>query len=147
MTARILDGTATLRTIKTELAERVTALKERGITPGLGTVLVGDDPGSRWYVAAKHRDCAQIGIRSIQRELPAGTGQAEVEAVVDELNADPECTAFLVQLPTGRDHRTAPPVPRADRRSRGRRSRPRHHRWTPARPAAVSPVGERDRHR
>ena len=64
MTARILDGTATLRTIKAELAERVTALKERGVTPGLGTVLVGDDPGSHWYVGAKHNDCASIGFNA-----------------------------------------------------------------------------------
>ncbi len=71
--------------------------------PGLGTVLVGDDPASQWYVQAKHRDCAEIGIASIERELPAGTTQAEVEAVVDDLNADPACTAFLVQQPTGLD--------------------------------------------
>jgi len=103
MTARILDGTATLRTIKAELAERVAALKERGITPGLGTVLVGDDPGSHWYVGAKHQDCASIGITSIRRDLPATATQAEVEAVIDELNADPACTGFLVQQPTGLD--------------------------------------------
>ena len=103
MTARILDGTATLRTIKSELAERVAALKERGITPGLGTVLVGDDPGSHWYVGAKHQDCASIGITSIRRDLPATATQAEVEAVIDELNADPACTGFLVQQPTGLD--------------------------------------------
>jgi methylenetetrahydrofolate dehydrogenase (NADP+)/methenyltetrahydrofolate cyclohydrolase len=103
MTARILDGTATLRTIKAELAERVAALKERGITPGLGTVLVGDDPGSHWYVGAKHKDCASIGITSIRRDLPATATQAEVEAVIDELNADPACTGFLVQQPTGLD--------------------------------------------
>ena len=71
--------------------------------PGLGTVLVGDDPASRWYVNAKHKDCAEIGIASIRRDLPADATQAEVEAVVDELNADPACTAFLVQLPTGLD--------------------------------------------
>ena len=103
MTARILDGTATLRVIKAELAERVTKLKERGITPGLGTVLVGDDPGSHWYVGAKHKDCASIGITSIRRDLPATATQAEVEAVIDELNADPDCTGFLVQQPTGLD--------------------------------------------
>jgi len=103
MTAVILDGRATLAAIKLELADRVRALAERGITPGLGTVLVGDDPASHWYVAAKHRDCAEIGVASIQRELPAGSTQAEVEAVVDELNADPCCTAFLVQQPTGLD--------------------------------------------
>ena len=103
MSATILDGKATLATIKSELKLRIAALAERGIVPGLGTVLVGDDPASRWYVSAKHRDCAEIGITSIERELPAGSTQAEVEAVVDELNADPACTAFLVQQPTGLD--------------------------------------------
>jgi len=103
VTATILDGKATLAAIKSELRARVKALSDRGIVPGLGTVLVGDDPASRWYVAAKHRDCAELGIASIERELPAGTSQAEVEAVIDELNADPACTAFLVQQPTGLD--------------------------------------------
>jgi methylenetetrahydrofolate dehydrogenase (NADP+)/methenyltetrahydrofolate cyclohydrolase len=103
VTATTLDGKATLVAVKAELKLRVTALAEQGIVPGLGTVLVGDDPGSRIYVNLKHRDCAEVGIASIQRELPAGTGQAEVEAVVDELNADPACTAFLVQQPTGLD--------------------------------------------
>ena len=103
MTATILDGKATLAAIKSELKQRVATLAERGIVPGLGTVLVGDDPASKWYVAAKHKDCAEIGVASIQRELPAGTTQNEVEAVVDELNADPACTAFLVQQPTGLD--------------------------------------------
>ena len=103
MSATILDGKATLATIKSELKLRIAALAERGVVPGLGTVLVGDDPASRWYVSAKHRDCAEIGITSIERELPAGSTQAEVEAVVDELNADPACTAFLVQQPTGLD--------------------------------------------
>jgi methylenetetrahydrofolate dehydrogenase (NADP+)/methenyltetrahydrofolate cyclohydrolase len=103
MTAQALDGAATLRTIKAELTQRVAALKARGVTPGLGTVLVGDDPGSHWYVGAKHQDCAEIGITSFRRDLPAGSGQAEVEAVIDELNADPACTGFLVQQPTGLD--------------------------------------------
>ena len=103
MTAQILDGAATLTQIKVELAERVAALADRGVVPGLGTVLVGDDPGSRWYVGAKHRDCAELGIRSIRRDLPASATQAEVEAVIDELNADPECTGFLIQQPTGLD--------------------------------------------
>lgn len=103
MTATILDGKATLAAIKSELKQRIAALAERGIVPGLGTVLVGDDPGSKWYVAAKHRDCAEIGIASIQRELPASATQADVERVVDELNADPGCTGFLVQQPTGLD--------------------------------------------
>jgi methylenetetrahydrofolate dehydrogenase (NADP+)/methenyltetrahydrofolate cyclohydrolase len=103
VTATLLDGKATLATIKSELKQRISALAERGIVPGLGTVLVGDDPGSKWYVAAKHRDCAEVGIASIQRELPATTSQIAVEEVVDELNADPACTAFLVQQPTGLD--------------------------------------------
>src|SRR5215217_328739 len=103
MTAQILDGKATLATIKAELAERVAALKERGITPGLGTVLVGDDPGSNWYVGAKHQDCASIGITSIRVDLPATATQAEVEAAIDELNADPACSGFIVQQPTGLD--------------------------------------------
>ncbi|HEY7046953.1 MAG TPA: bifunctional methylenetetrahydrofolate dehydrogenase/methenyltetrahydrofolate cyclohydrolase [Jatrophihabitantaceae bacterium] len=103
MSATILDGKATLATIKSELKQRIAALAERGVVPGLGTVLVGDDPASRWYVRAKHRDSAEIGIASIERELPATATQAEVEAVIDELNADPACTGFLVQQPTGLD--------------------------------------------
>jgi methylenetetrahydrofolate dehydrogenase (NADP+)/methenyltetrahydrofolate cyclohydrolase len=103
MTATVLSGTATLAAIKQELAGRVRELAARGVVPGLGTVLVGDDPASRWYVGAKHKDCAEIGIASIRRDLPATASQAEVEAVIDELNADPACTAFLVQQPTGLD--------------------------------------------
>jgi methylenetetrahydrofolate dehydrogenase (NADP+)/methenyltetrahydrofolate cyclohydrolase len=103
VTATILDGTATLAAIKAELTERVAALAERGVRPGLGTVLVGDDPASRWYVNAKHKDCAAIGVNSIRRDLPATATQHEVEAVIAELNADPACTAFLVQQPTGLD--------------------------------------------
>jgi methylenetetrahydrofolate dehydrogenase (NADP+)/methenyltetrahydrofolate cyclohydrolase len=103
VTATILDGKATLAAIKTELKVRVAALADVGVVPGLGTVLVGDDPGSRWYVNAKHRDSAEIGILSIRRDLPAGSSQEKVEDVVDELNADPSCTAFLVQQPTGLD--------------------------------------------
>lgn len=103
MTATILDGTATLAAIKRELTGRIAALAERGIVPGLGTVLVGNDPGSVWYVNAKHRDCAEVGIASIRRDLPATSTQAEVEAVIDDLNADPACTGFLVQQPTGLD--------------------------------------------
>lgn len=103
MTAQTLDGTATLKQIKTELAERVRALRSRGIVPGLGTILVGDDPGSHWYVGAKHRDCAEIGIESIRMDLPATATQQEVEEVVDHLNADPACTGFIVQQPTGLD--------------------------------------------
>jgi methylenetetrahydrofolate dehydrogenase (NADP+) / methenyltetrahydrofolate cyclohydrolase len=103
VTAQTLDGAATLATIKDELTARVAALRERGVVPGLGTVLVGDDPGSHWYVGAKHKDCAAIGIHSIRRDLPATASQADVEAVVDELNADPACTGFIVQQPTGLD--------------------------------------------
>ena len=103
MTAQRLDGSATLKVIKAELTERVALLREQGVVPGLGTVLVGDDPGSHWYVGAKHKDCAQIGITSFRRDLPATSTQAEVEAVIDELNADPACTGFLVQQPTGLD--------------------------------------------
>ena len=103
MTATVLNGTATLAEIKRELTERVRELAARGEVPGLGTILVGDDPASRWYVGAKHRDCAEIGVASIRRDLPATATQAEVETVIDELNADPACTAFLVQQPTGLD--------------------------------------------
>ena len=103
MTATTLDGKATLATIKDELRGRIAALKARGITPGLGTVLVGDDPGSQWYVNAKHKDCAEIGITSIRKDLPATATQAEVEAVIDELNDDENCTGFLIQQPTGLD--------------------------------------------
>lgn len=96
-----MDGKATLAKIMDELRERVAVLKAAGITPGLGTVLIGDDPGSHWYVGAKHRDCAKIGINSIRRDLPAGTSQAEAEAVIDEMNDNADCTGFLVQQPTG----------------------------------------------
>jgi methylenetetrahydrofolate dehydrogenase (NADP+)/methenyltetrahydrofolate cyclohydrolase len=99
MTARILDGKATALAIREDLTRRVAELARRGIIPGLGTVLVGDDPGSRSYVNGKHRDSLQVGIASIRRELPATATQAEVEAVVDELNADPTCTGYIVQLP------------------------------------------------
>jgi methylenetetrahydrofolate dehydrogenase (NADP+)/methenyltetrahydrofolate cyclohydrolase len=102
VTATILDGKATLATIKGELVERIAALRTHGAVPGLGTVLVGDDPGSSWYVNAKHRDCAEIGIASIRRDLPADATQAEVEAAVAELNADPSCTGYIVQLPLPR---------------------------------------------
>src|SRR3954469_4892969 len=103
VTAQILDGSRTAKAIKAELVERVTKLREQGVVPGLGTVLVGDDPGSRWYVNAKHKDCHEIGIESIRRDLPDTATQGEVEAVIDELNADPACTGFLVQQPTGLD--------------------------------------------
>ncbi|GGM59102.1 bifunctional protein FolD [Longimycelium tulufanense] len=99
MTATILDGKATKNAIYEDLRARVAALAERGRTPGLATVLVGDDPGSHAYVRGKHNDCAKVGITSIRRDLPADTSQAEVEAVLAELNADPACTGYIVQLP------------------------------------------------
>jgi methylenetetrahydrofolate dehydrogenase (NADP+)/methenyltetrahydrofolate cyclohydrolase len=99
MTARILDGKALAETIKAELRARVSTLAERGVVPGLGTVLVGDDPGSHAYVRGKHRDCAQVGIASIQVELPASTSQEQLASVIAGLNADPACTGYIVQLP------------------------------------------------
>jgi methylenetetrahydrofolate dehydrogenase (NADP+)/methenyltetrahydrofolate cyclohydrolase len=99
MTARILDGKALAATIKAELRGRVSTLAERGIVPGLGTVLVGDDPGSHAYVRGKHRDCAEVGIASIQVELPASTSQEQLAAVIVELNTDPACTGYIIQLP------------------------------------------------
>jgi len=99
MSARILDGKAAAAAIRDDLAQRVSALARRGRAPGLGTVLVGDDPGSRVYVNAKHRDCAQVGILSIRRDLPADASQQQVEDTIDELNADPACTGYIVQLP------------------------------------------------
>jgi methylenetetrahydrofolate dehydrogenase (NADP+) / methenyltetrahydrofolate cyclohydrolase len=99
MTARILDGKALAETIKAELKDRVSALAGHGVVPGLGTVLVGDDPGSRSYVRGKHRDCAQVGIASIQVELPASTSQEQLASVIAGLNADPACTGYIVQLP------------------------------------------------
>jgi methylenetetrahydrofolate dehydrogenase (NADP+) / methenyltetrahydrofolate cyclohydrolase len=102
VSATVLDGKATASAIRGELTERVAALTAAGRRPGLGTLLVGDDPGSRWYVNAKHKDCAEVGIGSIQRELPADASQDDVLAVVEELNADPACTAYIVQLPLPR---------------------------------------------
>ena len=102
MSARILDGKASADQIKSNLSQRVAALKARGITPGLGTVLVGDDPGSHSYVAGKHRDCGDVGITSIRVDLPATASQADVLAAVTELNASPECTGYIVQLPLPR---------------------------------------------
>jgi len=99
MTATILDGKTVAAAIRADLTQRVEKLTAAGMTPGLGTVLVGDDPGSRAYVAGKHRDCAQVGIRSIRRDLPADASQAQVEDVIAELNADPSCTGYIVQLP------------------------------------------------
>ena len=99
MTAQRLDGTATAKAIKGELTTRVAALREQGVTPGLGTILVGDDPGSTWYVNGKHKDCAEVGIASIREDLPATATQDEVLAAVRRLNDDPACTAYIVQLP------------------------------------------------
>ena len=102
MSAIVLDGKAVAKSIREELAERVAKLHARGIAPGLGTVLVGDDPGSHSYVRGKHRDCAQVGIASIRRDLPETATQEEVEQAVHELNADPACTGYIVQLPLPR---------------------------------------------
>ncbi|MEX5302463.1 bifunctional methylenetetrahydrofolate dehydrogenase/methenyltetrahydrofolate cyclohydrolase [Kocuria sabuli] len=99
MGARTLDGRAASAAIRNELAQRVAALAEWGVTPGLGTVLVGDDPASHSYVGGKHKDCAEVGISSIRRDLPADISQEELEGVIDELNADPACTGYIVQLP------------------------------------------------
>jgi methylenetetrahydrofolate dehydrogenase (NADP+) / methenyltetrahydrofolate cyclohydrolase len=99
MTATVLDGEALAARIKDDLAGRIAALAERGVTPGLGTVLVGDDGPSANYVSMKHRDCAELGMASIDRRLPATATQADVEAVVDELNADPSVDAFIIQYP------------------------------------------------
>jgi methylenetetrahydrofolate dehydrogenase (NADP+) / methenyltetrahydrofolate cyclohydrolase len=98
-TARILDGKAAAATIKAELTERVAALAARGVVPGLGTVLVGDDPGSATYVAMKHRDCAEVGITSLRVDLPADATQEQVDAAVIALNENPACTGYIVQLP------------------------------------------------
>src|SRR4051795_5386994 len=99
MTAQILDGTATAKAIKGELTERVAHLRSQGVVPGLGTILVGDDPGSTWYVNGKHKDCAEVGIESIREDLPATATQAEILAAVHRLNDNPACTAYIVQLP------------------------------------------------
>ncbi len=99
MSAIVLDGTATARTVKAELAERIAALKQRGIVPGLGTLLVGEDPGSLSYVGGKHRDCAEVGMTSIRVDLPATASEAEIRAAIAQLNADPAVTGYLIQLP------------------------------------------------
>jgi methylenetetrahydrofolate dehydrogenase (NADP+)/methenyltetrahydrofolate cyclohydrolase len=99
VSAIVLDGKATREKIFADLQARVAALRGTGVTPGLGTVIVGDDPGSHAYVRGKHRDCAAVGITSIRRDLPATTSQDELFAVIDELNADPACTGYIVQLP------------------------------------------------
>ena len=102
MTAVILDGKALAASIKADLATRTAALKTKSITPGLGTVLVGDDPGSHSYVAGKHRDCVDVGIQSIRVDLPASASQSDVLAAIKDLNNAPECTGYIVQLPLRR---------------------------------------------
>lgn len=99
MTAVVLDGNATAGAIKSELAERVAALRDRGVVPGLGTLLVGEDPGSLSYVAGKHRDCAEVGIESIRVDLPATATEAEIRAAIARLNEDPAVTGYIIQLP------------------------------------------------
>ncbi|MCS4535898.1 bifunctional methylenetetrahydrofolate dehydrogenase/methenyltetrahydrofolate cyclohydrolase [Corynebacterium sp. HS2168-gen11] len=99
MTATKLDGNLYRDEIFEDLIERTKALKEKGIVPGLATVLVGDDPASHSYVKMKHRDCELVGVRSIRRDLPADVSQEELHRVIDELNADPACTGYIVQLP------------------------------------------------
>ena len=99
MSAQILDGRALAASIKKDLAVRTTALKARGITPGLGTVLVGDDPGSHSYVGGKHRDCQEVGINSIRVDLPASATEKDVLAAIEDLNSSKECTGYIVQLP------------------------------------------------
>jgi methylenetetrahydrofolate dehydrogenase (NADP+)/methenyltetrahydrofolate cyclohydrolase len=99
MSAQILDGKALAASIKKDLAARTVALTAKGITPGLGTVLVGDDPGSHSYVGGKHRDCQEVGINSIRVDLPATATQADVLAAIKDLNAAKECTGYIVQLP------------------------------------------------
>jgi len=99
MSAQILDGKALATAIKAELSIRVLALKQKGITPGLGTVLVGDDPGSLSYVGGKHRDCQEVGINSIRVDLPASATARDVLAAIEDLNSSKECTGYIVQLP------------------------------------------------
>ena len=99
MTAVKLDGRAASKAIKEELAERIAALKEQGVTPGIATVLVGADPASQLYVGMKHKQSVALGMNSIMRELPADATQEDVEALIDELNADESCHGYIVQLP------------------------------------------------
>jgi methylenetetrahydrofolate dehydrogenase (NADP+) / methenyltetrahydrofolate cyclohydrolase len=99
MSAQLLDGKAVAAAIKAELTTRVTALKAQGITPGLGTVLVGDDPGSHSYVGGKHRDCQEVGINSIRIDLPNSSTEKDVLAAIADLNSSKECTGYIVQLP------------------------------------------------
>ncbi len=99
MTAQKLDGIATAKAIKADLSKRVAGLRDRGIAPGLATLLVGDDPASQSYVRMKHRDCEQVGIESIQVALPADASASQVEEAIIRLNQDPACTGYIVQLP------------------------------------------------
>lgn len=99
MAAELLDGVSTARSIKSELTERVRALAEKGVVPGLATVLVGTDPGSMWYVGGKHRDCAEVGIASIREDLPEDVSEDDLLGVIDRLNASAEVTGYIVQLP------------------------------------------------
>ncbi len=99
MTAIILDGKKTAEKIKSQLAKRVEVLKTKGVTPGLGTILVGDDPGSHAYVGGKHKDCSEVGISSIRVDLPASASQEDVMKAIEKLNNDPNCTGYIVQLP------------------------------------------------
>ncbi|HEY7853890.1 MAG TPA: bifunctional methylenetetrahydrofolate dehydrogenase/methenyltetrahydrofolate cyclohydrolase [Aquiluna sp.] len=99
MVAQLLDGLATAKSIKAELTQEVAALKLRGITPGLGTLLVGDDPGSHSYVGGKHRDCAEVGINSIRIDLPASASKADVVSAINDLNSASDVTGYIVQLP------------------------------------------------
>ena len=105
MTAITLDGVATASAVKSELTSRITELRAHGVVPGLGTLLVGDDPASRSYVAGKHRDCAEVGIESIRVDLPRSASTADVRAAIRDLNSAPEVTGYIVQLPlpTGHD--------------------------------------------
>ncbi|CAM4198968.1 bifunctional methylenetetrahydrofolate dehydrogenase/methenyltetrahydrofolate cyclohydrolase [Kibdelosporangium persicum] len=114
MSATILDGKATRDAIYEDLKVRVAALRAKGIAPGLGTVLIGDDPGSAMYVRGKHSDCAKVGITSIRKDLPADISQEDAEAVLDELNADPACTGYIVQLPVPRHLDTGRLLERVD---------------------------------
>ncbi len=99
MSAKLLDGKAVAEQIKTELAQRVKQLKVRGITPGLGTIVVGDDPASKIYVNGKHADCAEIGVNSMRIELPESASMADIYSAIDSFNTSPACTGFIVQLP------------------------------------------------
>ena len=99
MPATKLDGIATAHALKAEIADQVRVLREVGLTPGLGTILVGDDPGSQWYVAGKHKDCAEVGIESYRIDLPASASQEQVLAAIDEFNDNPGVTGYIVQLP------------------------------------------------